>query len=122
LLQQEIVRILFGVLQIRKVKEKVVSMVVESSQSEDVRVVVSPYRICPLGAHIDHQGGSVSAMAISQGVLLGFVSSGNLKMRLRSGQFAGEVLFRYRQNSSLLGTVFKAACESNRDDCHRTFL
>jgi hypothetical protein len=37
------------------VKEKVVSMVVESSQSEDVRVVVSPYRICPLGAHIDHQ-------------------------------------------------------------------
>lgn len=22
---------------------------------EDVRVVVSPYRICPLGAHIDHQ-------------------------------------------------------------------
>jgi len=80
---------------IRKVKEKVVSMVVESSQSEDVRVVVSPYRICPLGAHIDHQGGSVSAMAISQGVLLGFVSSGNLKMRLLSGQFAGEVLFRY---------------------------
>ncbi|CAM6043116.1 unnamed protein product [Sphagnum compactum] len=78
---------------IRKVKEKVVSMVVESSQSEDVRVVVSPYRICPLGAHIDHQGGSVSAMAISQGVLLGFVSSGNLKMRLLSGQFAGEVLF-----------------------------
>ena len=22
---------------------------------EQVRVVVSPYRICPLGAHIDHQ-------------------------------------------------------------------
>lgn len=22
---------------------------------EEVRVVVSPYRICPLGAHIDHQ-------------------------------------------------------------------
>lgn len=24
---------------------------------EEVRVVVSPYRICPLGAHIDHQVG-----------------------------------------------------------------
>lgn len=23
--------------------------------TEDVRVVVSPYRICPLGAHVDHQ-------------------------------------------------------------------
>lgn len=22
---------------------------------EEVRIVVSPYRICPLGAHIDHQ-------------------------------------------------------------------
>ena len=22
---------------------------------KEVRVVVSPYRICPLGAHIDHQ-------------------------------------------------------------------
>lgn len=23
--------------------------------AEEIRVVVSPYRICPLGAHIDHQ-------------------------------------------------------------------
>ncbi|TYK28536.1 galacturonokinase [Cucumis melo var. makuwa] len=46
---------------------------------EDVRVVVSPYRICPLGAHIDHQGGNVSAMAINKGVLLGFVPSGDVQ-------------------------------------------
>lgn len=45
-----------------------------------------------------------------------------LQIRLLSGQFAGEVLFRYWQNSYLLGTVFEAACESNRDDCCRTFL
>ncbi|KAK2980487.1 hypothetical protein RJ640_007743 [Escallonia rubra] len=45
--------------------------------SEEVRVVVSPYRICPLGAHIDHQGGTVSAMTINRGILLGFVPSGN---------------------------------------------
>ena len=25
----------------------------------DIRVVASPYRISPLGAHIDHQGGPV---------------------------------------------------------------
>ncbi|XP_057991936.1 galacturonokinase isoform X1 [Hevea brasiliensis] len=58
---------------------------------EEVRVVVSPYRICPLGAHIDHQGGIVSAMTINKGILLGFVPSGDAKVILRSGQFSGEV-------------------------------
>ncbi|KAG0562854.1 hypothetical protein KC19_9G176600 [Ceratodon purpureus] len=59
----------------------------------NVALAVSPYRICPLGAHIDHQGGSVTAMAINQGVLLGFVPSGTRDMRLLSGQFSGEVRF-----------------------------
>ncbi|XP_022988530.1 galacturonokinase [Cucurbita maxima] len=61
---------------------------------EDVRIVVSPYRICPLGAHIDHQGGNVSAMAINKGVLLGFVPSGDAQVVLRSAQFKGDVNFR----------------------------
>ncbi|KAF9617551.1 hypothetical protein IFM89_037363 [Coptis chinensis] len=60
----------------------------------EVRVVVSPYRICPLGAHIDHQGGIVSAMTINKGVLLGFIPSGDPQVVLRSGQFHGEVRFR----------------------------
>ncbi|RDX79504.1 Galacturonokinase, partial [Mucuna pruriens] len=61
---------------------------------EEVRVVVSPYRICPLGAHIDHQGGTVSAMTINKGVLLGFAPSGSNQVVIRSGQFLGEVKFR----------------------------
>jgi len=35
-------------------------------------VVVSPYRINPLGAHVDHQGGSVLARTIDQFTLLPF--------------------------------------------------
>ncbi|XP_038879630.1 galacturonokinase isoform X2 [Benincasa hispida] len=65
---------------------------------EDVRIVVSPYRICPLGAHIDHQGGNVSAMAINKGVLLGFVPSGDAQVVLRSAQFKGDVNFRVDEN------------------------
>nr|AEY11272.1 GALK [Morus alba var. multicaulis] len=61
--------------------------------TEEVRVVASPYRICPLGAHIDHQGGTVSAMTINKGILLGFVPSGDSQVVLRSGQFKGEVRF-----------------------------
>ncbi len=41
----------------------------------DVRVVVSPYRICPLGAHVDHQLGMVTGLALNQAVLLAFAPS-----------------------------------------------
>ena len=41
----------------------------------DVRVVVSPYRICPLGAHVDHQLGMVTGLALNQAVLLAFAFS-----------------------------------------------
>ncbi|CAL0330884.1 unnamed protein product [Lupinus luteus] len=61
---------------------------------EEVQVVVSPYRICPLGAHIDHQGGNVAAMTINRGILLGFTPSGSSQVVIRSGQFKGEVEFR----------------------------
>ncbi|KAE9607612.1 putative galacturonokinase [Lupinus albus] len=61
---------------------------------EEVQVVVSPYRICPLGAHIDHQGGNVAAMTINRGILLGFTPSSSSQVVIRSGQFKGEVEFR----------------------------
>ncbi|KAL4592174.1 hypothetical protein LXL04_005160 [Taraxacum kok-saghyz] len=68
-----------------------------------VRFVVFPYRIYPLGAHIDHQiflmvhGGIVSAMTIDKGIILGFVPSADSQVLLRSGQFGGEVRLRVDQ-------------------------
>ncbi|KAJ8751514.1 hypothetical protein K2173_016744 [Erythroxylum novogranatense] len=59
----------------------------------EVQIVVSPYRICPLGAHIYHQGGTVTAMTINKGILLGFVPSGDSEVVSHSGQFGGEVRF-----------------------------
>ena len=60
---------------------------------DDVRVVRSPYRICPLGAHIDHQLGQVTAMAIDQAVYLAFVPSDDANTHLQSLTFEGEVSF-----------------------------
>nr|KJB53701.1 hypothetical protein B456_009G002000 [Gossypium raimondii] len=80
----------------------------------DVRVVVSPYRICPLGAHVDHQGGIVSAMTINKGILLGFVPSGSTEVALRSGQFKGEVRFRVNENHKPRQTISKGE-EINAD-------
>ena len=58
-----------------------------------IRVVRSPYRICPLGAHIDHQLGPVTAMAIDQAVHLAYAPSGSAEVRLSSLSFDGEVRF-----------------------------
>ena len=30
--------------------------------------IFSPYRVCPLGAHVDHQHGLVTGFAIDKGV------------------------------------------------------
>ncbi|MBM4088904.1 MAG: hypothetical protein FJ276_05650 [Planctomycetes bacterium] len=57
-------------------------------------VVFSPYRICPLGAHIDHQGGHVTAMALDCGTWLAFAPLGAPEVRLRSQNYSGEVRFR----------------------------
>jgi galacturonokinase len=58
-----------------------------------VRVVCSPYRICPLGAHIDHQLGPVTAMAIDRGVLVAYAPSGGPRVQLSSLMFPGVVSF-----------------------------
>ncbi|KAM0014220.1 putative galacturonokinase [Helianthus debilis subsp. tardiflorus] len=75
-----------------KIKKNVAEMAGVSINA--VKIVVSPYRICPLGAHIDHQGGIVSAMTINKGIILGFVPSADSQVLLKSGQFSGEVRFR----------------------------
>jgi galacturonokinase len=56
-----------------------------------VRIVFAPYRVCPLGAHIDHQLGSVTALAIDQGVRLAYAASTERVVRLSSLDFPGEV-------------------------------
>ncbi|KAH7671667.1 galacturonokinase protein [Dioscorea alata] len=78
--------------EVNAVKERVVQM--SGGNIGDVRIVVSPYRICPLGAHIDHQGGIVSAMTINKGIILGFIPSDDGQIILQSGQFDGDVRFK----------------------------
>jgi len=59
----------------------------------NVKIVRSPYRICPLGAHIDHQLGAVTAMAIDQAVYLAFAPTNHTKIHLQSLTFDGQVRF-----------------------------
>ena len=60
---------------------------------ETIRVVVAPYRVCPLGAHIDHQLGPVTAMAIDRAVHLAVSSASGPEVHLSSLVFPGDVQF-----------------------------
>ncbi len=56
------------------------------------RVVFSPYRICPIGAHVDHQGGAVLGRTINAGTTLEYESTNTNEIHIASEQF-GETKF-----------------------------
>jgi galactokinase len=64
---------------------------------DGVRTVISPYRVCPLGAHLDHQHGPVLGMAIGLGTRLAFAPSPDGSVRLERSDFAGEARFSLAQ-------------------------
>ena len=68
----------------------------EEISSDDVKVIASPYRICPLGAHIDHQGGPVLGMTINACTLMAFHPSDDSITKLRSENYPGKVKFDLR--------------------------
>ncbi len=61
----------------------------------------SPYRICPVGAHVDHQHGLVTGFALDKGVDLWFEPTDDGTVELDSETFAGRVSFRIDQPSLL---------------------
>jgi len=58
--------------------------------------IFSPYRVCPLGAHVDHQHGLVSGFAIDKGVDLWFntTTDGSVHLSSRSFPVPAEVNLR----------------------------
>ena len=63
--------------------------------------IFSPYRVCPLGAHVDHQHGLVTGFAIDKGVDLWFNVREDNIVKLSSLTFEGEVEFEIDRASQL---------------------
>ena len=55
--------------------------------------IFAPYRVCPVGAHVDHQHGLVTGFAIDKGVDLVFTPREDGMVNLTSETFGGEVSF-----------------------------
>lgn len=63
--------------------------------------IFSPYRVCPLGAHVDHQHGLVTGFAINKGVDLWFNIRQDSIVKLTSRTFDGDVEFDINKPSQV---------------------
>jgi len=63
--------------------------------------IFSPYRVCPLGAHVDHQHGLVTGFAIDKGVDLWFNVREDTLVKLSSLTFEGDVEFHVNTPSQV---------------------
>ena len=59
----------------------------------DTRRVFCPYRICPLGAHVDHQLGRVTGFAIDKGVEMIFAPTEDGTVEVYSCNYPGVAQF-----------------------------
>jgi len=51
--------------------------------------VVAPLRVCPLGAHVDHQGGVVTGLTVDRSVVLAATPASASRLEVASLNFAG---------------------------------
>jgi galacturonokinase len=71
-----------------------------------VRLIASPYRISPLGAHIDHQGGPVLGMTVDAYTLLAYIHRDDGRVCLRSLNYPGQVNFQLAQPEENTGSFW----------------
>lgn len=62
-------------------------------QKPPLRSIFTPYRVCPLGAHSDHQLGKITGFAIDKGIRLAYAPKESAVVELSSLQFEGCVRF-----------------------------
>jgi galactokinase len=80
-------------------EREIVTRLGESSPLEisEAFLVKTPLRICPLGAHVDHQGGIVTGMTVDREVTLAAIPAQDAAVRVSSLDFPGEVSVDLRQ-------------------------
>lgn len=90
--------------------------------SASLKRIYSPYRICPIGAHVDHQGGQVTGFAIDKGIDFVFSPTDDGRVDFLSLSFDGICTFyvghdiENRQN--FWGDYLRGACWALRKEHH----
>ena len=88
--------------------------------NEDIRAIRSPLRVCPLGAHSDHQDGLVTGMAIDASVNLAYSPNKEGIVRVHSIDFPGEEKFALEEELDFIpgfwGNYLRGAVTSLQKD------
>ena len=64
---------------------------------EPADIAFCPYRVCPMGAHSDHQYGKITGLAIDKGVAIAYGPKKNGVVEMRSIQFPTRAQWHIRQ-------------------------
>ena len=69
----------------------------EIYHSEPEDIAFCPYRICPIGAHVDHQLGKITGLAIEKGIHIAYHQKNNGVIELSSLQFEKRAQFHVHE-------------------------
>ena len=70
------------------------------SGSQPEMHVFSPYCVCPLGAHVDHQHGLVTGFALDRGIDIAFSATDDGTIEIASLSFPGMIVTNVRQRQT----------------------
>lgn len=100
--------------------EELVEYFKEKYSDTDIRAVRSPLRICPLGAHSDHQGGRVTGMTLNASVDMIYSPTEDGYVRVESMDFPDKELFHINHESEYIpgfwGNYIRGAVMSLQQD------
>lgn len=82
----------------------------------------SPYRICPLGAHVDHQHGLVSGFAFDNGIDFLFSATDTGKVEMASLSFEGLMTFNVQKPVDENKTIGATICAGQFGLYSRTII
>ncbi|NLW41461.1 MAG: hypothetical protein GXY96_11160 [Tissierellia bacterium] len=71
-------------------------------KGHEVKYVKSPLRICPLGAHVDHQNGLVTGMTLDASIDMAYSKNDDGYVRVQSLEFPDEDYFHIKNVPDLL--------------------
>ena len=74
----------------------------------------TPYRICPLGAHVDHQKGPITGFAIDKGIHINYQPTEDGLIEVSSVQFDGVAVWSvFDVPESAVGDWSSDVCSSD---------
>ncbi|WP_368646195.1 hypothetical protein AB4027_04750 [Alkalibacterium putridalgicola] len=100
--------------------KELVELLKKETEATDIRAVKSPLRICPIGAHSDHQLGKVTGMTLDASVDLVYTPDDSGYVHIRSLDFPDKEYFHLSNESDYIpgfwGNYLRGAVLALRQD------